>query len=192
VDLTPTTELQAVNQLLASIGEAPVNALETSGLADVATARQALHTISRRVQQKGWQWNTLFALTLALSPEGEARLPANTLKVDTSGNSRWIKVAQRGNRLFNQSFNSYNFDGPVTVDLVEFLAFEQLPEAARHYITVAAARLFQENFVGSTTLSSFGKDDEMNAWADLQAAEAENADYNVLTDNTTVAGILYR
>ena len=44
-----TTELEAVNIMLSSIGEAPVNSL-SSGLVDAELAQTTLHNVSREVQ----------------------------------------------------------------------------------------------------------------------------------------------
>ena len=46
---TPTTQLQAVNSMLSTIGEAPVNSL-SSGLVDAETAETVLNEVSRDVQ----------------------------------------------------------------------------------------------------------------------------------------------
>ncbi len=51
------TKLEAVNDILLSIGEKPVNGL-TSGLPDAALAEAVLDKISRQVQLEGWNSNT--------------------------------------------------------------------------------------------------------------------------------------
>lgn len=191
--LTPQTELEAVNQMLAAIGESPINTLEDSGLVDAEKAQQALKAMSRRVQKKGWSWNTDKAFTLALtSPDNFLQLPTNALKVVPAGNDRWRKVVQRGNRLYDTENSTYVFSAPIKVNLVSFLPFEELPETARTFITLAAARKFQENEVGSDSLSNFHKRDELQAWADLFDDEAEEADYNILRDDSQVAGTVFR
>lgn len=192
MDLTPTTELEAINQMLAGIGESPINTVDGSGSSDAEVAQQTLHTVSRDVQEKGWHWNTLEGLVLATSlPNNEIVLPSNTLKVDTTGKDEAINVIQRGNRLFNKNTNSYRFDVALTVDLVEFLPFSEIPQSARTYITLRAKRMFQEGRVGSDTLSAFHKRDEMKAWADLLDAEGETSDDTVF-NNYAVARVLDR
>ena len=56
----PTTdspgELQAVNQILASVGQAPVTTLEQTN-PDVAIAYDTLQQVSREVQAEGWTFN---------------------------------------------------------------------------------------------------------------------------------------
>ena len=98
----------------------------------------------------------------------------------------------RGNRLYDRRNHTFKFDKPIRVDTVILLPFDQLPEVAREYITFRAARIFQERVVGSDLLSSFSKSDELRALVALQEMEADTADYNILTDNYSVARVLSR
>lgn len=178
--LTPTTELEAINLMLASIGESPVNTVEDNGLVDAATARTILRATSKRLQQKGWTWNTELELKLTRSfPDKTITLPPNVLKADTSGVDAGVDVVQRGLRLYDRKEHTYAFDHDLTVDMVIGLPFDELPEAARQFCVVAAGRKFQQGFVGSQTLDEFTKRDELLAWSDLINAEADAADYNV-------------
>ena len=54
----PVNELEAVNMLLAAVGEAAVSNLETATTVDVTQAKNLLSNINREVQQKGWHFNT--------------------------------------------------------------------------------------------------------------------------------------
>jgi hypothetical protein len=62
--LTNTTKLDAVNTILLSIGEAPVNTLG-SGLQEAEIAEVVLDNINREVQSIGWTFNTDLRLTLS-------------------------------------------------------------------------------------------------------------------------------
>lgn len=189
---TPTTVLEAVNAMLHTIGEAPVSTVENSGVLDAVSARQQLSFINREVQTRGWHWNTEPNVTITPThPEGYIVLPSNTLRVDTSGFSQDIDAVMRGNRLYDRQNHTYEFKRPVTVDLVVLLPFEELPEAARLYITIRAARKFQEGILGSPDLSQFTLRDEIMAKATLEDAEADTADYNIL-DNVSVREVLLR
>ena len=61
---TKMTELEAVNVLLTTIGEAPVNTLTGNQVTDVTIARQVLNEVSREVQSQGWYFNTENGVTL--------------------------------------------------------------------------------------------------------------------------------
>lgn len=190
MDLVPTTELMAVNAMLRAIGESPLNSLESPEAVDAVLAQQTLEAVSRHVQERGWYWNTMEGYRLPLSfPSNEIRLPENTLKVDTVGDDeRLVPVIQRGTRLFNKSTNSYTFTKSVTVDLVEFLPFDEIPQAARTYITLSASRKFQEDRVGSDALAKMHMEDEKVAWMALVSAESETRDASIF-DSWDVAQV---
>lgn len=187
--LTPTTELQAINQMLAAIGESPVNSIN-SGLVDAVLAKQALDATSTDLQERGWHWNTLKGFTLGRSlGTDEIFLPTTTLKVDTVDTS--IDAVQRGSRLFDNTTHSYQWDRDLKVNLVELLPFEELPQAARTFITLSASRRFQQGRLGSDTLYKFQTLDEQKAWASLIDAEAETSDASIF-DNYSVSRVLDR
>ncbi len=60
--LAPTTELEAINGMLAAIGESPVlqAEIETPSLADVTMAVNILTDTTREVLSMGWRFNTEF------------------------------------------------------------------------------------------------------------------------------------
>lgn len=177
---TATTELEAINTMLSVIGESPVNTVEGSGVVDAVLARQILHEVSRHVQARGWHWNTDCKRTLPLSyPEKEIILPANTLSVDTTGPDAHWDVVQRGSRLYDRLRHTFQFERPLTVDLVTLLPFDDLPQAAREYIVIRAGRIFQDRVVGSEQLNSFTLADEQRSWACLHAAQCRSADFSV-------------
>ena len=60
-----SSELEAVNFMLDTIGEAPVSSIEGSGLVDVKIAVNTLAMVSRQVQVEGWAFNTDFNYLLA-------------------------------------------------------------------------------------------------------------------------------
>lgn len=190
--LTPTTELEAINTMLSTIGEAPVNTVEDNGIVDAVIARQILRATSREVQARGWHFNTDKNYPLFPDENGELLLPVTTLRCDTVGDSQSLDVVVRGHRLYDRRNHTYQFTKDIRVDLVILLSFEDLPEAARNYITVRSSRIFQERLVGSESLSKFNTQDELRAKVVLEDYEAETADYSMLTDSYSVARILNR
>ncbi|RVO90764.1 hypothetical protein CN109_38105, partial [Sinorhizobium meliloti] len=57
---------------------------------------------------------------------------------------------------------------PVTVDLIQGLEFEELPSSARVYITVRAARKYQDRYFGDDSTHSYYKQDELEALVSLK------------------------
>lgn len=191
--VTPTTELEAVNVMLAVIGESPINSLNSPSVVDAVTAQAVLSEISRTVQSVGWHFN--IEENVVLSPtvyDKEIQLPGNCLQVSPAGADRFADVAQRGQRLYNREKHSYQFDKSLTVNMVVLLPFNELPEAARYYITVRAARTFQARTVGSETLYQFTAQDEAIALSTLKKAEGVTGNHNMFTDSWSVAKVLQR
>jgi hypothetical protein len=192
--LTPTTELEAINTILSVIGESPISSTsEISSVADAVTAQSILSEVSRQVQTKGWHFNTDKEITL--SPDtysGEITVPTNCLRVDSSGADREVDVVHRGTKLYDRKNHTYKISKQIVVDMVVLLPFTELPQAARHYITIKAARIFQSRTVGSDALYQFTTLDERDAMIDLKRAEGITGDYNILTGNPTVFRSLRR
>jgi hypothetical protein len=187
---TPMTKLDAVNICLSSMGEPVINTLDGASV-DAQIASDIVDEVSRSVQAEGWHWNRERHV---LSPNSnkEILLPANTARIDTIEDDRYTDVIQRGGRLFNRSDNSYSFEKPLKLRIYVLLPFEDLPLAAKNYVTYKAARLFQQRVLGSETISKFNKEEEGRAWLTLLQAEADTGDYNMLTDSWQTYSILSR
>lgn len=190
-DLVPTTELEAVNAMLDSIGEAPIDSLIDIEAPDAGTALRRLHVVSRQVQQIGWDWNTEENVVITPNSDGHLVLPANTLKVIHISQKYGSKLVQRGNRLYDKMKQNDVFAESTKATLILALPFEELPEPARQYIMLSAAEVFQEGVLGSATLDKFAQDARLAARQSLEAAEAETGQYNVLGDNWSTAAIFY-
>lgn len=180
--------------MLSTIGESPVNTLSSeSAAADVAIASQILREITVSVLSEGWQFNTDINWPLVPSVgTGEVFIPANCLQIDTSGIDQGLDVAQRGSRLYDRTARSYAFTSTVMVDMVILLDFIELPQAARNYIAVRAARVFQNRTIGSETLAGFTAQDEARTRTALKRLDSNNADYNILSGSWSVARVLNR
>ena len=188
--LSPTTELEAINTMLSTIGESPVNTVEDTGNVDVVIARQILQTASRKVQTRGWHFNTEINYTITPDSEGYLVLPNTVLKVDTVYPDSSKDVVVRGSRLYDREKHTYVFTDAVKVDMTILLTFDELPEVARNYVTIRASRIFQERVVGSDTLHAFNSQDEARAMVSLMEYEADTADLNILSGNYSVYRIL--
>ena len=183
---TPTTELDAVNVMLTSIGESPVNTLG-SGLQEAEIAEVVLDNVSRDVQSAGWHFNTEIRYTLNRNVVNEINLPANVIKVDKSTLLRdyELDVVERGRKLYDRIGNTYTFSKDIEVNMVVLLSFDELPEVARRYITLRAARTYQQRIIGNDTLSKMLAMDEQQAFVSLREAEAEVSDYNIFDNYDT-------
>jgi|TARA_R110002074_G_scaffold359470_1_gene532026 hypothetical protein len=192
MSLNLTTELEAVNTMLNTIGEAPVNTLVNMTSVDALTAVSILRDVSREVQTQGWLFNTEHDYPLVPDLNNNLSLPVNTLSVDTSSTDTDVDLVQRGLRAYDRKAHTYTFTETLKCSLILLLAFDETTEAARHYIALRAARVFQDRVLGSETLHSMHREDEYQALTTLRLMESENSDFNILTGNTDVSRILTR
>lgn len=181
--LTPLTELEAINEILATSSESPVSTLEENQVIDASLAMNTLRATSVEVQTIGWNFNSEEAVSISPDQSGEIILPPNVLKVDTSGESASTNCVQRGLRLYNKTDRTYQFTGNVTVDWVLGLDFEELPSTARLYITIRAARKYQDRYFGDQSTHSYSTQDEMAARAAMVQEEIDSSDPNMLSDS---------
>lgn len=180
--LGKTSKLQAVNQMLSFIGEAPVNSLEDAGgVGDVSLAERTLDEVTVEILSQGWHFNTNYDVIHTPDANKQIVLSDTVLRIDTKvgvyGN---MDVSLRGNKLYNRADNSYEFDeSEIKTTEVMSLPWEDLPEAARRYITLRSARLFQDRAVGAEDLREVGMREELSALATLREYDSEASDYSV-------------
>ena len=132
---TPTSELSAVNIILSGIGEAPVNSLSDT-TSDVAVALNILAEVSKEVQTEGWQWNTEDDYPLTPGDDGRIKLHPSIVRVHfRDPDDRELVI--RGQYVYDRIRHTYIFprETAIKVTVTLLLAFEQLPEACRRYIT---------------------------------------------------------
>jgi len=184
--MTPTSKLEAINTLLATIGESPVNSLN-SGLVEASSAEQTLDNVSRDFQSQGWSFNTDLTFDLSPNAADELTLPANCLHVDTIHTriSSDTDLVQRGMKMYDRIKNTYAIGLSLKVDMVVLLEFEELPETARRYVAIKAARVLQDRVLGSDTLHSFNSRDEQAAWNNVMQAESDVQDLNIFDNYET-------
>ncbi len=194
------TELEAVNEMLRSIGETAVQGLG-SGQQDAEQANTVLHEVSRRIQAQGWHCNTKRGFSLTRNTDNQFPLGVNVLKVDTvnpRGNRRQsytpsafynvgMRRAADGNKflLYDIDRNTEVWaDGPttLTVDIIEFLPFGDLTPLLQTYIHKAAGHQYQKTAVSSTTLWEFTREDVDEALIGAVQEDSENEDFNVFRD----------
>lgn len=190
---TLTSELDAVNTMLSTIGESPINSLDDiSGVVDAVIARSVLNEVLVQVLEESWHFNTDVNYTMSPDSEGFITLAPNVIQIDTSGQDVNYDVSMRGNRLYDRDNHTYVFTKSIQTNLTYILPFDELPQAARHYISIRAARVFQTRVVGAVTLHQFTEQDELRARAALRKFEGNTADYNILTGNYSVMRVLDR
>lgn len=191
--LALTTKLEAINTMLSNVGEAPINSLAGSLTSDVRLAQNILDEISRDVQSSGWHFNTEKEVPLAPDSNNEIVLASGVARVDLEGRhvDPDFDVVVRGSKLYNRKELTFTFTETKKYTVTYLLDWEELPELARRYIMIRAARIYQDRLLGSEKLSSFNRGDEQAALFALRDFEMETADYSIF-DNYDVARVIDR
>ena len=180
---TRSTELEAVNVILSTIGEAPLNSLSGSLPVDGTVAKNVLSEVAREVQSAGWHFNTHYKATLTRDTNNKIPVGTNVVRVELDPNlvsKADYDLVQRDGFLFNMAKNTDIFDRNFEdVTQVLLLAFNEIPEQAKRYITIRSARVFHDRTLGANTLHKFSLEDEQKSFAVLKQAESQTGDYTV-------------
>lgn len=181
--LLPTTELEAVNLILFSIGESDVPTLDDVTNADAAKALLLLRHTNRVVQRKGWHFNTDEERLFTRNVDGNLLLPANTLRVDTAGTSKDIDAVERDGKLWDRKKHTFVFEQDLYLDIVLLQKFESTPQVARDMITEAAGLQFQAGQVASELLHKFTQERITECGAELRRTDTKTQQPNALRDS---------
>ena len=185
-----TTELEAVNIMLAAIAEAPINSLTGLLPVDAVTAQSTLTEFNKEVQSEGWSFNTETDVTLTRDGSNQISLPSNVLRVDANIHQHpTIDPIQRGLKLYDRQNNKYEFDEDLICTVVYFREFNEITEQARRYINIKAARVFVDRLIGDQGLRTYTQEDETRARAILTESDYANADHNLLRGDPSLTSI---
>lgn len=149
-------EIDAVNTILNSIGQASVSALEATN-PDVTIAYDTLIIVSREVQAEGWTINTEEHVKITPDVNDEIVISAITgdvLQIDLSrdvvANMGKDAIIKSG-KLYDRVEKSYEWTADeVYCDIVYLYSFSDLPVQYRDYITARAAAIVSSRIVGDS------------------------------------------
>lgn len=191
VSIEAGDELEAINDILAAIGESAVSTLEGDTNADVANARRILNRINRQVQSKGWTFNIeegatltpdVFSKLITYSPDYLVMLPVGGT----------IAYVNRGGYVYDRLNNTDQFESPIQVNLIRLKPYSEMPECFRSWIIAKASRQFNMRFFGATELDVILSQEEEEARIDCNTYEIESGNYNMLVGDVFVGGLLNR
>ena len=103
-----TTLLDAVNVLLANIGEQPINSLETEQIDESKQAERTILEFHKEGQTKGWSWNTEFQYPFQKdSITKEITVPENILQFALDPYLYAGRYQLRGQRIYDLQERRY-------------------------------------------------------------------------------------
>ena len=186
------TELESVNTILATIGEAGISSLSESvnEITDSALAQRTLKEVSRDVQSEAWSWNTDEQVDFSPTSAGTYVVPGNVLVLDFSPNTYPdTQYVMRGKRIYDRNNHTYSIgaiNGNAQIraaQVVSALEWDELPHAAQQYITIRSARIFSDRYVASSVVFTYTVADEDQARTLLIRAEENQLNNNLLWGN---------
>lgn len=188
--LALSTELEAVNTILAAVGESPIVELDgdSESFTDAELARTKLNQALRRHQTHGWTFNTLIDYVLTPNGDGHLLVPANTIRFTTDDNDTNMVIVS--GKLLDRSTNSYVFTETKTGRIVVTREFLECPEPMRDWATITAALSFQDDYRGDNPMRRFKQQDEMMAKAAMWEHEWLVGDLNVLSGDGGMATLM--
>ncbi len=184
----PTTnaaeELPAVNQILASVGQAPVTTLDQTN-PDVAIAYDTLTSVSREVQAEGWTFNREVYVKFTPDSDDQIVIPNNILQIDLNDEvDNQYEAVRRSGKLYEKINHTYTWDSTkwsdgVRCDVVYYFDWVDLPIPIQDYIVARAAAIVSSRIVGDAQQYQILSQKEQ--WNRAQALEYEcnQGDYTI-------------
>ena len=176
-----STELDAVNQILSSVGQAPVTTLDLQN-PEVAIAVNTLREQSKQVQLEGWSFNTERAYEMKRSADvGEIAYPSNVLALDANVDTHHDKydLVKRNGKLYDKYKHTYTFTEDIKADVLWYLDFHDLPAGIQTYVTAKAARMCATKMVGDAQLNQLLQEQEATTRAAAIEEECQQGDYSM-------------
>jgi len=161
------TELEAINQMLAAVGQAPVTSIDLDDQdlptnPDVAMARETLQQASREVQAEGWTFNKEYhyLMTRTEQDNGEMHIiiPSSMMQCDLSMHEYYNRnkdSVRRNGKLYDRTAHTFNWEQDVYCDVMWYFAWEELPIPIQEYIVNKASATFSLRIVGDSNLYQF-------------------------------------
>ena len=195
--IAATSQLESLNIMLAAIGESPLNSrfggvdIYTDTLpTDAQVALNILTEQSKMIQSEGWSFNTEIDVTLPRDNFKKIALGVDVLRVDPNVHDHPnIDAIQRGLKMYDRLNNTFEFDQDLICTIVYFREFDEIPEPARNYITIKAARIFIDRQIGDDSLRAYNQQDEARARAVLLETDTLNADHNLLRGDPSLTSV---
>ena len=183
-----TEELPAVNEILASVGQAPVITLDQTN-PDVAIAYDTLLNVSREVQAEGWTFNTEEFYELIPDANGEIVIANNILQIDLHDEKdNSYETVRRSGKLYEKINHTYDWTtltgwDTVRCDIVWLFDWVDLPRPIQDYIVAKAATIVSTRIVGDPQIFRILQAKEMDNRAKALEYECNQGDYTFFGHN---------
>lgn len=184
-----STELDAVNSILMSVGETPVNTLTVQS-PEVAIAQKTLRQVCREIQAEGWSYNTENEYPIDTDSNNQVVVPNNVLQMDLSiyHHGKDYDVVRRSDsgiqKVYDKKGHTFTFENceKLYFDMIWMIDFEDLPQVFKDYITTRASRIASNRMVNSQPSARLLEADEAALRAAAVEYENRQGDHNIFND----------
>lgn len=183
-------ELEAVNEILAAIGESPVNTLEGDANTDVVNARNMLQQVNRTEQARGWTFN--IEEGYILNPDifsGLIPYLPNYLSVTTTGGTPYVN---RGGYIYDRFNKTDRFDAPIEVNMIVLKTFDEMPEPFKRYVITKAAQRFNIRFFGDHNIDTSLGNELIDLECTVNEFELDYGAFNMFNQDPFVSQAISR
>ena len=198
-----STELDAVNSILMSVGESPVNTLSVQS-PEVAIAQKTLQQVCREILAEGWKFNTETQYPITLDSSNHCIVPDNVLQIDLNRfrhPDAFDTVRREHNgikKLYDLHDHTFEFknatDDKIYVDIIWMVNYNDIPQVFQDYITIRASRIASNRMVNNPQAAELISADEAQARAVALEYDTAQGDYNIFNnqEGRTNASTVYR
>ena len=175
------TELNAVNSVLAAIGQSPVTTLDFEN-PETSFVYNLIQECSRDVQDEGWVFNREQYYPLKPNSDKHSLVANNVLRMDISENDvyRCTDVIKRDGKLYDKLHHTFEFRGTIYFDIVWLFPLTDLPSVFQRFITSRAAVRAAMQMIDNAQLSQLLQVQENTSRAACMEYEANQGDYNFM------------
>ena len=181
------TELSAVNAILGSIGQSPINGIDFAN-PEISFIYNLLKESNQDVQSEGWTFNLEYHIKETVSPtDNKIIIGSNVIRIDNEDawdrtrdfvrrkdptDSIW-KLYDRVNHTFEYPDDDYFYVNKVTL-----LNFEDIPTVFQRYIVYKACGRAAVQLVSNSNLQQMLQTFETQARASCMEYECNQGDHS--------------
>lgn len=174
----------AVNILLQTIGEPPIETLEDlDNILEAQIAKSVIIEAKKKILSEGWDVNTDTDYPFQPTTDGHITIPPDILDIRSG-----TDVIVRDWMLYNKAEKTRVFTETQLCDVKWNLDFNTLPHPLRYYITLTAAKQFQARMISDSSMYSFTEDDIAEARINAKRSNGFTSQFNML-DTITMSSL---
>lgn len=139
-------EREAINEILVNINELPLDDTDVIEDINIAVVANTFLNVSRKeVLSYGWNFNSL-TLNMYPNVSGYIIVPDSVLSIDPTADTSTIIT--RDYKLYDNSTQSFQFTDSVECQIVDDIAFDDIPFVVANYIVKLAVLNTYSNQIG--------------------------------------------